>query len=81
MRKIRYKSGLSRVATLIFTIGLPVVAFVFFYILFSLINIPENQKGWLYAKVPAMLEYGIMCFALIFCGGLFTDIAVKKGNE
>ena len=67
--------------TPILTIGLPVVAFVFFYILFSLINIPEDKKGWLYAKVPAMLEYGLMCFALIICGGLFTDMAVKKTKK
>ena len=75
-RKIKI-SGMSRISLLIMRIGLPIIAFVFIYILQLLICTPENERAWLYANAYTMLEYAVMSFTLVICGALLADSAVK----
>ena len=75
------KFTLSKVSLNFFKISAPFMVFVFLYILFSLLNAPENEKAWLYANAYTMLEYAVMSFTLVFCGSLIIDIALKDKNN
>lgn len=70
----------SKVSLNFFKISATFMVLVFLYILFSLLNTPENEKAWLYANAYTMLEYAVMSFTLIFCGSFLIDIALKD-NE
>ncbi len=74
------KLTLSKLSLIFFKISSAVMVLVFLYILFSLLNTPENEKAWLYANAYTMLEYAVMSFTLVFCGSLFIDIAEKKSK-
>ena len=71
-------SPLSKLSAVILKIGLPLMAVVFLYILFFLLEIPENKRAWVVSETIAMLEYAIMSFTIIICGSLIVDAAVKK---
>ena len=77
MKKKIVITPLSKVAEMIFKIGLPAIALVFTYILKLLIEAPKNDSAWLLTTVPEMLEYAMMSYALIFCGALLADISLK----
>ena len=68
---------LSKVSMTFFKICSAVMVLVFLYILFLLLNTPENEKAWLYAIAYTMLEYAVMSFTLVFCGSFLIDIALK----
>lgn len=68
---------LSKISSLIFKIGLPLITLVFLYILKILIEAPVNERAWLLVSAPEMIEYAMMSYALIFCGALLADVAVK----
>ena len=69
---------LSKLSIGILKIGLPLIALLFFYILFQLIFTPENAKAWVLYCINDRLEYVFMSFTLIVCGALFVDMAVKS---
>ncbi|MBR5322113.1 MAG: hypothetical protein IKU48_01010 [Clostridia bacterium] len=69
---------LSKLSLTFFKICSAFIVLVFLYILFSLINISENEKAWLYANAYTMLEYAVMSFTLVFCGSVIIDIALKE---
>ncbi|MBQ4116235.1 MAG: hypothetical protein IJD37_02540 [Clostridia bacterium] len=68
---------LSKLSLRFFKICSAVMVLVFLYILFSLLNTPENEKAWLYANAYTMLEYAVMSFTLVFCGSFLIDIAIN----
>ena len=72
------KLTLSKVSLTFFKISSAFMVVVFLYILFSLLNTPENEKAWLYANAYTMLEYAVMSFTLVFCGSVIIDIALKE---
>ena len=69
---------LSKPASLILKIGLPVVSSVFAYILIYTFNCPTNERAWVIGSIYAMLEYALMSFLVLFCGALIFDIIFKK---
>lgn len=69
---------LKRIPSLMLQIGLPLIAFIFSYILFYILKTPENEKAWTFYVVCSMLEYAFMSMTLIICGTLLTDMALKE---
>ena len=69
---------LKRIPSLMLQIGLPLIAFVFSYILFYILKTPENEKAWTFYVVCSMLEYAFMSTTLIICGTLLTDMVLKE---
>ena len=79
MMKTKFKiSPLSKLSAAILKTGLPLISIVFLYILFYLLETPENKRAWVVCETIAMLEYAVMSFTLIICGSLIIDAAVKK---
>ena len=68
---------LSKISLRFFKICSAVMVLVFLYILFSLLNTPENEKAWLWANAYTMLEYAIMSFTIVFCGTFLLDVGAK----
>lgn len=71
---------LSKVASMIIKIGMPIITLVFLYILHQLITAPINEREWIYALAPEMIEYAVMSFTLVFCGAFIADTAEKYGK-
>lgn len=69
---------LTRVSALFFKVGVCIMTLVFLYIFMLLTNTPENERAWVLANVPAMLEYAFMSLTLIVCGSLVLDMAQKN---
>jgi len=65
-------------AALIFRLGLPIAAFAFLYIFMLTATASQNEIAWLAPSIFPMLEYAVMTLSVVVCGGLFTDIAIKK---
>lgn len=80
MKKKIKITPLSKISSIIFKIGLPIITLVFLYILKTLIDAPIYERAWLIASVPEMIEYAMMSYALIFCGALLADSATKYGK-
>lgn len=68
---------LSKISSMIFKIGLPIITLVFLYILFTVLSATEDKRAWSYASAYTMLEYAIMSFTIIICGALAADTAEK----
>ena len=78
MKKTINIPSLSRLATYILKIGLPLISLVFVYIFLLLSTAPNGDKMLLYSNGYIMLEEAVMSFTLIFCGAFLADIVAKN---
>jgi|GEM_PF-6054296 len=69
---------MKRLPTLILRIGMPLITFVFTYILLFILNTPNDERAWISYTAYTMLESAVMSFTLIFCGALVADMAIKE---
>ncbi len=76
-QKIKLKP-LSLFSSYILKIGLPIISTVFLYIMYFLLDTPNNERAYTVYTVYSMIEYATMSFTLIFCGALVTDLAIKS---
>lgn len=72
---------LSKLSSTVLKVGLPLISVVFLYILFFILETPENKRAWVVSSTITMLEYAIMSFTIIICGALIIDAAVKNQNS
>ncbi len=72
---------LSKLSSAVLKFGLPLISVVFLYILFFILETPENKRAWVVSSTITMLEYAIMSFTIIICGALIIDAAVKNQNS
>ena len=76
-RRIRI-TPISNLALWIIKIGMPIIALVFFYILYRLQSVNADQMAWEYVRILSMIEYGMMSFTIVFCGAILADFAEKR---
>ncbi len=69
---------ISRIASLILSVGLPIIAVYFVYIVISVISSTNTSPSVLVHTYSPQLEHIVMSLTLIIIGAVLMDISEKE---